>query len=368
MHLVLAALVPIVQGALVNACERCFTAAESGIAAASICGVVAMAVREVGHFRFGAGIDTDEAGELRGMTVAALVGCVLAGVIGVGDAVRVPTGGVRRRVVAVMVGVVAPTYGFASVFGAGCEPVGWVVRYVLRKAERMWAMGLWVVVAGASLVGMQGPEQAGVAETVARKMYHGAALLIFGGGASLDRELTGLAGAVGLGMLVLMEMGRICGVGRVERFVHEIGGKLVDEKDRGAVKLTHIYLLAGCAGPIWVEAVGGAVADGFAAGGLVTTCVLDAVAAAAGRRWGRVRWAGGRGRTVEGSACGLVAALAFARMWGGVGGAWPGWAPVGAACVVAAALEAVTAQIDNLVLPMAYCAVVGAARPVRGAG
>lgn len=358
--ILLCACIPLVQWGLVYGCWKCFTVCESVLVACAMCGVVCMALMEVLGYGYGAGCRTSEVRAVYGISVSGLVGCVLGGVIGVGDALRCREGGMSRRVAVVLIGVVLPTYVFAWVFGVGCEPFGWVFWYVLASWKRLLAMGVWIFVGGGSVWYGMKHSSWGVSDVLARKVYHVAGVVIFGGGILLDEGLMAVAGCVGLGLLVLMEMGRICGVGRVERFVHEIGGKLVDEKDRGVVKVTHLYLLVGCAFGVWVRVLGGGsgAGKGFAGGGLVATGVLDGVAAAVGRRWGRRRWRGGGGRSVEGSIAGMMAGIMFGRVWGWATGDWVGWRCTWVACGLTAGVEAATAQIDNAVLPLVYCALV----------
>lgn len=359
----LAGAVPTVQRVLVFRCPSCFTVAESTVVAGGICGVFSMAIREITVVREPR-CDVDEDAALRGMTVSALLGAILVAVIGIGDSLMFAASTTRRRVFVILWGIVLPTYTFAFLFGARCEPVSWTVRHVLRSAHRIAAMTIWTSTAVVTVAGMSLTSAEGGAQVVQRKAYHVAVLVIFLCGVAADEKLMGFAAAVGLAVLLLMEMGRICGVERVERFVHAIGGKLVDEKDRGKVKVTHVYLLAGCAVPLWARILGSNATraiPGLSGAGVVTVCVMDSVAAAVGRRFGRTSWAKGANRSLEGSAAGIVAGVAFARMWGMIDG-WTGaemWVRVTAACVGAGILEGTTAQIDNLVLPLAYWAVLG---------
>lgn len=207
-----------------------------------------------------------------------------------------------------------------------------------------------------------------------------------------------LAYAVGASLLLLAESVRL-GAGKgagatLDRFA----APLRDARDSGPLLLTPLYLLVGCALPAWAAWVAGlfeprqvgvsaseaAFAARALAGGVLGTVgvlvlgVGDAVAAAAGRAMGSVRWPGGR-KTVEGSLCGIVATAAAGAVCmaahrallpslgdevgaGGLGhGVGMG---VGVGLVGAFAVEAATDQIDNLVMPMyAMAAVAAGLRP-----
>lgn len=95
--------------------------------------------------------------------------------------------------------------------------------------------------------------------------------------------------------------------------------------------------------------------------GLAAVGVVDAVAAVVGVRWGRHWWAAGTAQSVEGSAAGWVAALGLCalRLGAHVGsvrggrGHWAADADQSSWAAVlswVSALEAVTGQIDNLML------------------
>lgn len=349
---VVAVLVPVVQRRFIGALPKCFTVAEGALVAGGVCGVVGVGMRRViERAGGGGGCEMGEEG-LVGLTVTGLVGVVLAGVVGVGDVVRRRKGGGWRRLRVVVGGVMLPTYVYGWLFGVGCEPVGWVWRYLMGGWGRIGLFGWWMGIVGVvlGLGGILG--EVGVSDVVVRKGYHFAAMGIFGVGVVVDEGLTGFAAAVGVSGLVLMEMGRVCGVEWVERVVHEIGGKLVDEKDRGLVKVTHVYLLMGCGMGLWL---------GWGCGvGIVTICVLDSMAAVGGKMFGRVGWFG-RGRTVEGSVCGMVCGILAGRIWAQVEmgrWGWGGWRRVVWGCLMAGGLEATTGQIDNLVLPLVYAAAV----------
>lgn len=89
-----------------------------------------------------------------------------------------------------------------------------------------------------------------------------------------------------------------------------------DSQDAGPVVLTHIYLLVGCAAPLWLDrglapreapGPGGASLPAYA--GLLAVGVGDAFASVVGARFGRLRWPGTR-KTVEGTAASALAQVA----------------------------------------------------------
>ena len=150
--------------------------------------------------------------------------------------------------------------------------------------------------------------------------------------------------------------------------------RFLDSRDGGTLVLTHVYLLLGCALPVLLDAALPAPsardAVGRAAAPLAGVTVLgvgDAMASAVGIAAGRTRWPGTR-KTVEGTAAGwascmlLLAALLLPHH--PLSTEARGWAGVAAATALVCVLEAVTTQIDNLLLPPVYFAALLAAGPL----
>lgn len=174
---------------------------------------------------------------------------------------------------------------------------------------------------------------------------------------------------------------------------------LLDERERGRVIVSHLYLLAGCAFPFWMYSAssplplqlgsggggGGAAALHFdeAVSGLVILGVFDSFASVGGSRFGRRHWPGSR-KTLEGSLLGFISAwMAHAALHamfasttsataaataidaaasGDDGGRQRGSAvqlrELSVALLAATLFEALTTQIDNVVLPTFYVACV----------
>jgi dolichol kinase len=169
----------------------------------------------------------------------------------------------------------------------------------------------------------------------------------------------------------------------------------VDERDAGPLYVTHFTLLLGLAAPVWLAArlpcgargggSGGGSGDegpwwapavagpGAAAcpgalaavlAGLSGTVIIgfgDTAASVVGRALGRVPVHAGARKTAEGTAAGAAAAAAG---WAAVlaagapaaaRAAAPGWAgALAAATAGACQLEAVTSQLDNILIPLWY--------------
>ena len=217
--------------------------------------------------------------------------------------------------------------------------------------------------------------------------------------------------AIAFALLVLGEAVRCCGIPVVSERLHAFMAGFADERDSGPVYVTHLALLLGVALPMWLapsQPAGGAAAGegcltGLGGGvGLLGTAATgeresgailssgsglawlvisasgmvfgDTAASVVGVLAGRTRLFAGSRKTVEGTLAGAAAMLlGCAGLW-----AWDRWAaragladscmgicpqhnaaswPVVAMVTVGAALlEAVTHQLDNLVVPIYYAA------------
>lgn len=206
--------------------------------------------------------------------------------------------------------------------------------------------------------------------------------------------------AIAAALLLVLELVRVTQVApdlasALQRFM----GRFVDARDGGTVYTTHLALLLGLAGPIWLgcylgwhqapllvgDAVNAALDNAVGAqqretetgvgrlregvgsmaftwrlvcsAGLVSAGVGDTAAAVVGRLFGRRTLHAGTSKTWEGTVASAVAMLlALALIMGpcvsGGGAHWGYVALLVLDVLGAAALEAVTDQLDNLVLPL----------------
>ena len=135
----------------------------------------------------------------------------------------------------------------------------------------------------------------------------------------------------------------------------------VDDRDRGnALALTHVYLLAGCAAPLWLtlmlnENTSTSKSLLLRCAGLLATGVGDTMGAVIGSKFGRWKWPASN-RTVEGSLA-MFMSLLLASMFimfivGGAAFTVQSIAALVLSTAALALLEASTEMIDNLLLPL----------------
>ncbi|TPX75025.1 hypothetical protein CcCBS67573_g03698 [Chytriomyces confervae] len=124
-----------------------------------------------------------------------------------------------------------------------------------------------------------------------RKYYHALAVFMFLPGYIADPDLMHLSFSVALAVLILAEYIRIFKIWPVGEQVGVFLQNFLDSKDQGVAILSHIYLLVGCALPVWICRVTSAkpVPQGML--GIITLGIADAVASIVGYKFGKNRWA-----------------------------------------------------------------------------
>ena len=203
---------------------------------------------------------------------------------------------------------------------------------------------------------------------IARKYFHGIALLLFLPISAYAPELMTLSYAVAISLLLLIEWIRhnihhnrhsIINsnvLDKAFRAINVFYAAFMDEKDirGGNVVVTHIFLVLGCALPCWTSSflryleydsdLSQFILRIF---GVVSIGVGDSIGALIGSKCGRLRWPGSS-RTIEGTLAMILSMLVFLC---GVQGRVNQTIVV--AFVLVSILEAATNQIDNFVLPLA---------------
>jgi len=213
-----------------------------------------------------------------------------------------------------------------------------------------------------------------------RKAFHALAVALF-----LPPLLCRQAAFLGVSLLVaallfvVLEVCRICRVPGLAHGLDLFVGRYLDKREdtsRGDLVLTHLYLLLGCAIPVWLESehkrsqheqmsMNAALVALQQASGILLVGVGDACAAACGVSFGTIRWPLSH-RTVEGSLAYIVSvfvASAFILLVvlsreGKESTSRGLWAEVMAflsATLLSSLLEVYTQSIDNIMLPLYFC-------------
>ncbi|KAI3626367.1 hypothetical protein CBS9595_001728 [Malassezia furfur] len=183
---------------------------------------------------------------------------------------------------------------------------------------------------------------------VRRKFFHMLAVLLFVPGLAWDPAFMHLAFAAAFALFVFGEYLRYCAVYPVGASLHFFLSQFLDSKDSGLVILSHLYLLSGCAAATWLETRSALLLQY----GVVLLGVGDSCASLVGRRYGRLHWPRSA-KTVEGSLAFFVSVVAAVLLLRLVRMIEPLYLPnVLLNAVLLSAIEGISEQNDNLVLPI----------------
>lgn len=211
-----------------------------------------------------------------------------------------------------------------------------------------------------------------------RKVFHGMMVVMFLPTTFIDPTFVSLALILILAVFLLLDLFRASQLPPLSKPLTYFLAPYVDGRDhRGPVIVSHIFLLIGCAIPLWlslaaIERTGDSPWEGWdvsrrelsMVSGVVCVGMGDAAASLIGRRYGRRRWCWSGGKSFEGSfafAMAVVLGLSFARLWLLLGG-WAGdsgdsWAmTLGKASIAATGASLTEAVLtggnDNVIVPI----------------
>ncbi|KAF1815181.1 hypothetical protein P152DRAFT_412388, partial [Eremomyces bilateralis CBS 781.70] len=210
-----------------------------------------------------------------------------------------------------------------------------------------------------------------------RKVFHGTMVAMFLPAIYIDPSFCALALGLVLCIFLLLDVLRASQLPPLSKPIASFLTPFVDGRDlRGPVVVSHLFLLIGCATPLWLSLSGmqtGGVdpwkgwevkgSDLSMVTGVICVGLGDAAASLVGRRFGRTKWPWTGGKSIEGSVAFAVAVLiglALSQFWldvgqwktGGVD--WASWIPKAATAASGASFtEAVlTGGNDNVVVPV----------------
>lgn len=211
-----------------------------------------------------------------------------------------------------------------------------------------------------------------------RKVFHFMMVAMLLPATFVDPTFAALALSLMLAIFLLLDLFRASQLPPLSKSLAYFLTPYVDGRDlKGPVVISHIFLLIGCAIPLWLSlgtlprtgkdyTVGWEVPtrEISMVSGVICVGLGDAAASLIGRRFGRRKWVWGGGKSIEGSvafATAVYIALMVAKLWLRFGG-WPAnnedpWfmtaSKAGIAASIASLTEAVlTGGNDNVVVPV----------------
>jgi len=191
---------------------------------------------------------------------------------------------------------------------------------------------------------------------IKRKYFHFLAFIMFTVGYMRQSLFQHVAFSVAFGVFILLEVARSLKVfpSATVKINNVLLFQVVDNRDSGYLIVSHIYLLLGCAIPIWLndEKLKPNLAG---LSGILALGIGDAFASIVGQFCGGIRWPG-RKKTVEGS---LAFAISILTTVHALDWIFPSafliesvnWQRYSINVVLIAMLEAYSLQNDNLIIP-----------------
>lgn len=211
-----------------------------------------------------------------------------------------------------------------------------------------------------------------------RKVFHFMMVAMLLPSTYVDPTFAALSLSLILAIFLLLDLFRASQLPPLSRSLAYFLAPYVDGRDlKGPVVISHIFLLVGCAIPLWLSLgtlprTGQGALSGWEVpirevsmvSGVVCVGMGDAAASLVGRRYGRRKWLWRGGKSIEGSMAFALAvglALGLAKAWLRIGG-WPAnnddsWALTAGKVSVAAAVASLTEAVltggnDNVVVPI----------------
>ncbi|GKT58544.1 phosphatidate cytidylyltransferase [Colletotrichum tofieldiae] len=265
---------------------------------------------------------------------------------------------------------------------AACH-LGWVQRIRLsdfgEANTRLLMSAYWlaIVIVGLTVVIRLDPKYE---VDTRRKVFHFMMVGMFLPATYIDPVFAALALSLVLTIFLILDLLRASQLPPLSRPIASFLTPYVDGRDhKGPVVISHLFLLIGCAIPLWLSlATLPRTGSGYLAGwevptrevsmvaGVICVGLGDAAASLIGRRYGHRKWVWGGGKSLEGSvafAAAVFLGLMAATTWLRVGGwpiaeeqqvAWPAAVRNAGFCASVASLtEAVlTGGNDNVIVPV----------------
>uniref|UniRef100_A0A1Q3FCU4 dolichol kinase n=1 Tax=Culex tarsalis TaxID=7177 RepID=A0A1Q3FCU4_CULTA len=245
-----------------------------------------------------------------------------------------------------------------------------VVRFILNEPQRMQIVSLYLaMLLLTSVFVVWRIQKSTSANTTTRKIFHLLIVLVYLPGLWYQCTILYVGSGFMLALLLLLETCRIVKLAPIYGALDKAVACFIDEKDAGAVALTPIFLLVGCAMPLWIHPVPCDLTDSAGLdllklmAGVLSVGIGDTMASVCGYYLGRHRWPGSV-KSVEGTlgcVLGQVATIYALFHFRFVQLNTLKAATAGVAIIVNSLIEARTDQVDNLVLPFVTYIILGTA-------
>ena len=236
-----------------------------------------------------------------------------------------------------------------------------LLQFIFSDYERIAVVGVYIVLlslAGFAVTWQLRKNQKGTTST--RKIFHILIVLVMVPGLIFQCLFLYVASVVIFAVFIILEIARVIKLYPVADYLETAVEAFIDEKDAGKCALTPIYLLVGCSVPLWIhnspcDLTGSSSFELLPLlSGVLSIGIGDTFASFVGSKIGKHKWPGSK-KSVEGTIASIIAQSVFIYALYVLG-----YLPLntrlmavsGVAIITNSLVEALTDQVDNLVLPI----------------
>lgn len=231
--------------------------------------------------------------------------------------------------------------------------------------DHCWILAYWMLLLIIGFISTPIPSSfSSSTKIIMRKYFHGWCLILFIPIVIYDAAYLSFAFSIALCFFIVVEGIRVSNFLCLRSLIEQYCRPFLDVRDGGMLVLTHIWLLIGCAIPVWysmtLSSVGERIQLIYSVSGIIILGVGDACAAIFGSKYGRIRWPYSS-KTLEGTAAGILSTMMIfciiLYFFNGRMKESELWLYLRLFFVVCVTFffEAITKQIDNLYLPLFSC-------------
>lgn len=234
-------------------------------------------------------------------------------------------------------------------------------NFIFSDIARIVVVGIYVVLIGIAALAVNWQIQKNQRGTTStRKIFHILIVFVYVPGLVFQCLFLYVASVIILAIFIVLELARVIKLYPVSDILESSIEAFIDDKDAGKVALTPIYLLVGCSAPVWIhnspcDLTGSSSFELLPLlSGVISIGIGDTFASIFGSQIGRHKWWGSN-KSVEGTIAGIIAQAGFLYalyLFGFVHLNAELMAVCAIAVIANSLIEALTDQVDNLVLPL----------------
>lgn len=237
--------------------------------------------------------------------------------------------------------------------GKHIDPIRWLVKYIFATHQRMSLFSIWLsTLTGCVSFSTSWTRMVGTTNSLVRKIFHLAIGIVFVTGYNQDIEFTRFASSGILIVMLLVETIRAWQLKPFGPYLEKVCQSLRGKWDNRYLTVSHIYLLVGVFVPLWLLPNEAQLTTKLhLSAGFIAVGIGDTAAAVFGTFFGKTRFRGESGKSLEGLLSNIVAMVICKLLWVGYTDFVNDFSFL-LSVILTALVEAATNNCDNLILPL----------------